>query len=942
MQMKKFVVLAGVVVLALIGVASWMLLRPVSPAMHAGGVPGRAAPAGSSAQTGVAAATPASGESAIPPAPGFVDRSSADLKAILADYRKTIVLMVDEKSLSAPDLQAAHQVGEAIFHDMHEQSDALLQRIGERFTAATPTRVGDIEALLDYIESDPSLFDADRLAFKDVLQGTQLVVAKDSTLPAIKLDKRINEDLAALEDIEHQYDQEIRQIFSRFETRAIVQKRERWDDYAAHLKSMYTRAAILKDYGVIVPYPLAATAGDRDTEFFGTDFPDKTIALTFDDGPHPQYTLEIEAILKQYGVPAVFFTVGKNLGTVDASGKVTLSPNAAISKRLVDDHFVLGNHSFTHAQLAKESGAELNDEIMKTDAVLRAVDPDRSPLFRFPFGARNKEGLQLLGIEHLQSVLWNIDSLDWADPIPNSVADRVLREVDQQHRGIILFHDIHDRAIKALPIVLDRLIADGYSFAGWDGHAFKVPNTVAAKAVVTAPDYSDSDAIVIGIDQYAKWPKLEYASRDADSIRQELIDHLGFKADHITFLKDQDATRNAILAAFHDQAGKRGSVAGSRLFVFFAGHGATRQLASGRNVGYIIPVDSDPERYDTDALAMTELQNIAENLTARHVFFVMDACYSGLGLTRGGASGGFLKDNARRVGRQMLTAGGADQQVADGGPGGHSIFTWTVLQGLRGKADLNGDGYITATELAAYVAPAVGNVSQQSPAFGSLPGSEGGEFVFELPAQTEFLSAQSSQLSPDAIALNARLDAHTDAGAAGSANGTPAGAAGSSANAAATTGASAEGSRPAAGVVVKNLDGQDRTLAPQPVISGSVRQRAQAANDHGLALYKEKKYDEAEAAFTEALRLRPGFALAANNLGFVYYQTQRYEESVRWFENTVQMEPSRGVAYLNLGDAYLKLERTDKAVQAYKTYLALNPTGPSSDYAREQLKKVGG
>jgi peptidoglycan/xylan/chitin deacetylase (PgdA/CDA1 family) len=513
-SMKKSAVLVGVLLVALIGLATWLLLKQPLTSTHSDSVASSGITP--SAQTSDSALSVTSNvtSNATSSAPatalaaGFVDHSSADLRSILADYRKTIVLMVDEKSLSAPDLQAAHQVGEAIFHDMHEQSDTLLQRIGERFTPATPTRVADIEALLDYIESDPSLFDADRLAFKDVLQGMQLVVAKDSTLPAIKLDKRINEDLAALEDIEHQYDQEIRQIFSRFETRAIVQKRERWDDYAAHLKTIYTRETILKDYGVIVPYPLAATAGDRDTEFFGTDFPDKTIALTFDDGPHPQYTLEIEAILKQYGVPAVFFTVGKNLGTVDASGKVTLSANAAISRRLVEDHFVLGNHSFTHAQLAKESGAQLNDEIMKTDAVLRAVDPNRSPLFRFPFGARNKEGLQLLGIEHLQSVLWNIDSLDWADPIPNSVADRVLREVDQQHRGIILFHDIHDRAIKALPIVLDRLIADGYSFAGWDGHTFKVPNTVAAKAIVTAPDYSDSDAIVIGIHQYQKWPKL--------------------------------------------------------------------------------------------------------------------------------------------------------------------------------------------------------------------------------------------------------------------------------------------------------------------------------------------------------------------------------------------------------------------------------------------------
>lgn len=171
------------------------------------------------------------------------------------------------------------------------------------------------------------------------------------------------------------------------------------------------------------------------------------------------------------------------------------------------------------------------------------------------------------------------------------------------------------------------------------------------------------------------------------------------------------------------------------MFVFFAGHGATRRLASGRDLGYIIPVDSDPQQLASDAIAMSDLQNIAESLQAKHVLFVMDACYSGLGLTRGGpTSGAYLRENARRIARQMLTAGGADQQVADSGPNGHSVFTWMLLQALAGKGDLNGDGLITGTELAAYVAPAVSAVSAQTPAFGSLPGSQGGEFVFRYRA----------------------------------------------------------------------------------------------------------------------------------------------------------------------------------------------------------------
>src|SRR5207245_1872556 len=92
------------------------------------------------------------------------------------------------------------------------------------------------------------------------------------------------------------------------------------------------------------------------------------------------------------------------------------------------------------------------------------------------------------------------------------------------------------------------------------------------------------------------------------------------------------------------------------------------------------------------------------------------------------------------------------------GPGGHSIFTWTLLQGLDGRADLNGDGYITASELATYVGPAVSSLSHQTPAFGTLVGSKGGEFVFEIHHEGEFLSEESTQLDKAAIDLNGELE----------------------------------------------------------------------------------------------------------------------------------------------------------------------------------------
>ena len=843
----------------------------------------------------------------------------AGLGEVLASYRKIIVLLADETTLSRGEREAANQAGQALFHDNLARLAKLDEALDGLASSTNPMRFDAMGALLDYIESEPGLYDADRLAFRELLQSLQASVARDTTLPAIKMHKRISEDLDALAEIERNYEKEIRQIFGRFDQRAIELKRERWDDYVAHLKKLYSREQILKDYGLVLPYPapMETSAGDaakdEPGEIFGRGLPRKTVVFTFDDGPHRLYTDEIAAILKQYGAPAVFFNVGRNLGRLDLDGTPKLGPGAKVSRRLMADGYVLGNHSFTHAQLSRESGDALKAEIFNTDALLKAVNPDRSSLFRFPYGAHNGEGLHMLEAAHLKSVMWNIDSLDWADPVPASIAERVLREVDREGRGIILFHDIHDRAVKALPAILDRLTAEGYRFAGWDGSAFTVAKDSAKPAAKAAVQtgYGESWAVVVGVDDYAKWPRLQYAVRDAQAVGQDLVEKFGFKPDHVFTLKNGEATRSAILALFHDKLA-HGVGKNDRIFVFFAGHGATRHLSSGRDLGYIVPADSDPAQFASDAIPMTEIQNIAESFDAKHVLFVMDACYSGLGLTRGGGSSTFLADNAKRIGRQMLTAGGTDQLVSDGGPNGHSVFTWTFLQALAGKGDLNGDGLITATELAAYVAPAVSAVSTQTPAFGSLPGSEGGDFVFELPAENEFLGTQTAQLSNEAIALNTKQDAAR----------TP-----------------APGKQIPA-VIVKDLQGGEQKIMPPAAVPISRSQLAQRANDRGLQRYKEKQYAAAEAQFTEALKLRPNFALAANNLGFVYYKQEKYPEAARWFENAIKLDPSRAIAYRNLGDAHAKGGEAEKAKKAYQIYLELAPNGSGAGYVKQALEKL--
>jgi uncharacterized caspase-like protein len=380
----------------------------------------------------------------------------------------------------------------------------------------------------------------------------------------------------------------------------------------------------------------------------------------------------------------------------------------------------------------------------------------------------------------------------------------------------------------------------------------------------------------------------------------------GFKAERVTTLLNEEATRAKILEVLGDRMADPERVEkDDRVFVFFAGHGATRTLPNGRSQGYIIPVDADATNYHSQAISMSNFQDISDAIPAKHVLFVTDACYGGLALTRGGAQS-YLQQVTRRTARQILTAGGADEQVADNGPNGHSIFTWTLMQGLEGRGDLNADGFITASELAAYIGPIVSSLSRQTPAFGALAGSEGGEFVFQLSHETEALSDVSAQLDEEAIQLNAELDRLR---------------------------------KSIADKRTRNERLRNEVERARAEADGTAppRNPSAEANDRGMALYREKRYPEAAAAFEEAVRLVPRNALAANNAGFTYFKMKRYTDAVAWFERTLTLDPNRAIAHANLGDAYLALGRTGDARREFEKYLQMQPNGSAATMVRKRL-----
>lgn len=254
-----------------------------------------------------------------------------------------------------------------------------------------------------------------------------------------------------------------------------------------------------------------------------------------------------------------------------------------------------------------------------------------------------------------------------------------------------------------------------------------------APDTIYEPKYRASHAIVIGINSYEHASPLGFARQDAEGVSALLISKHGFEKENVRLLLDEGASRGSIMKEFLSLAGEE-IHRDDRIFVFFAGHGFTKTGNRGE-IGYLVPVDGNPADLST-LIRWDELTRNSDLIAAKHVLFVMDACYGGLAIKRTLPPGSqrFLKNMLQRYSRQVLTAGKADEAVADsGGPRpGHSIFTGHFLDALDGKA-ASGDGIVSANAVMAYVYRHVGQDphSTQSPHYGFIDGD--GDFIFTAP-----------------------------------------------------------------------------------------------------------------------------------------------------------------------------------------------------------------
>lgn len=315
------------------------------------------------------------------------------------------------------------------------------------------------------------------------------------------------------------------------------------------------------------------------------------------------------------------------------------------------------------------------------------------------------------------------------------------------------------KSIRSLSVVLFVILLVSLSFAAETRGLQVVAKDKASGQQGIVKLYNKSYAVIIGIDAYKNLPhdrQLRYAVKDARGVEDLLRSRYSF--DKIITLYNEEATRENILRVFMDDLPAEMSEEDS-LLVFWAGHGNQEKTRTG-NIGYLIPHNGIPEKLYTNISMNTLKEDISRKIPAKHVFYIMDACYGGL-LTATRAVDkesrrdlAYLREITKEPVRQVLTAGGKGEEVLDGGRKGHSVFTGRLIQILE-----EGGDFITANEIQAIIREKVYNEAlsrnhKQTPGFGTFYGN--GDFVFipKIEKKIEDSKAEIAKLEEELNRVN--------------------------------------------------------------------------------------------------------------------------------------------------------------------------------------------
>ncbi len=177
------------------------------------------------------------------------------------------------------------------------------------------------------------------------------------------------------------------------------------------------------------------------------------VAITFDDGPHPDFTPKILDVLKQKKVKATFFLTGGNA-----------EKYPEVVKRIKKEGHDIGNHTYHHLNLSPKKLSTVKKEIILTEMVIKEITGEAPVYFRPPRGVYDQKVRRLLVDSGYSIILWTVTTQDWRLP----GVDFILKQARKAKGGdIILMHDSGSltkaegadrmQTVKALPILIDEL-----------------------------------------------------------------------------------------------------------------------------------------------------------------------------------------------------------------------------------------------------------------------------------------------------------------------------------------------------------------------------------------------------------------------------------------------------------------------------------------------------
>lgn len=280
------------------------------------------------------------------------------------------------------------------------------------------------------------------------------------------------------------------------------------------------------------------------------------------------------------------------------------------------------------------------------------------------------------------------------DKNQNDKREAVITELKKHCEGeIVVVHNVKSKSLNPeVPVVTKKPARSKFDL-----------QPEAMKRVAT----KDAVAIIIGIQDYKHMPSAEFANDDARHFYQYAIRALGVPPENIRALIDGGADQSDILKTFKIWLPLHVKSDQTEVYVFYSGHGLPTQNGDSF---YFLPTSADKDFFDESAIELNKIISSLKTTNPKSVTFFLDSCYSGYA-----RSGDTLLANTRPVKLRSsetvfpsnftVIAASQSDQISSSSPDlKHGIFSYYLMRGMEGDADLNKDGKITTGEIHEYLA----------------------------------------------------------------------------------------------------------------------------------------------------------------------------------------------------------------------------------------------